>query len=701
MGAETVSITRAGADWQELPAQTVREWCLTRTGEPVLTLEKVKIKGRLCLADALINRLLRFIDCEFSDVIDLTGSQASAGIHLLDCKLPSLEADRLSVQGDLVLERIHSKGLISLCGARLTGHLRCTGSEFRNAAGKAFNGRGIIVGGSALFDGGFSSSGEFILASAQVGGSVDMTGASLENKTGAALTASGIRVGAEMLLSASSAKVFRATGTVQLWEARVAGRLQCSGGRFCATSKRGMAIDAGLIDADEICLNAGFIAIGEVFLDKSTVNRRVDCERGKFCNPGGVAFAANGLVCKDVRLCRGFAAAGEVQLMGARISYELNCSNGKIFNQGHVALIASGLICDGKVYFNEQFVACGEVRLSNARIKTELNCTDGAFAKLKARGMTCEGNVYLNGNFQANMVELMNATVNHDLNCRGGKFEGFDAQRITIGANFDWRPRNCPKQVNVSFADVGLLQDNLDKSWPGTTKQADVHPKWPWRGRAPAHPNYATSLTGFIFRNLNEEENRNLARKDLIKYRIGWLSNASYAPDGYARLAHVYWQQGHDREARKIAIAGQRDRRRRGGLPWTSKLWNWFLDFTVKYGYGMHRPLIFLLLMGVIGGIAFQAAQHHGLIVPVSRVDNTEPSATTCTRDYPCFYPYTYAFEIFLPVINLRQLNFWLPTGISGWGMALLVWVWVAIVLGWMITVAIAAGIGHLFSQRD
>ena len=274
----------------------------------------------MLLADVVIDRLLRFTDCEFTDPIDLTGMRAAAGIHLVNCKIRSFLADSLSVQGDLVLERVCSDGLISLCGARLAGHLRCTGSQFLPSAGKAFNGLGIVVHGSALFDGGFRSAGEVVLALAKIDGSVDMTGASLASKEGAALVADGIGVGAGLFLSAGSDVPFSAEGTVRLAEAHISGKLKCTGGHFRAPTAQGMAIDAQLIEADEVCLDEGFRATGEVCLDGITVKGRMICERGEFRNPGGRALRANGLDCRDVRMGREFLANGEVQLMGARIS---------------------------------------------------------------------------------------------------------------------------------------------------------------------------------------------------------------------------------------------------------------------------------------------------------------------------------------------------------------------------------------------
>ena len=719
-----------GDDRQEISAQDLHELCLEdRRSTRELSFDKARITGPVQFAGVLIDRLLRFTDCEFADPIDLTGARVSAGIYLVGCKIHSLEADRITVQGDLVLEHVNSGGLVSLSGARITGHLCCTGSEFLPTAGKAFNGDGMAVGGSALFDGGFRSTGELNLASARIDGSVDMTGATLSNNDGIALMADGIRVGAGMLLCANSGVAFNAAGTILLAEARVSGKVKCSGGHFC-TPAQGTAIDAQRIEADEVRLDEGFEAAGLVCLDGGNVKGRVTCENGRFCNPGRIALSANGLNCIDMRLGHGFTATGKVQLMGARISHELNCTAGTFDNENGTALIADGLICDGAVYFNDNFQASGRVKLLNARIKTELNCTKGVFTRLRAGGMICDGNVYLNNGFAApDGVELIDATVGRDLNCHNGDFGKFRAQRLTVGAKFDWLPAKAPESVDLSFANVGLLQDDPDKSWPRPDEKdgsktelagftfLDLDEKLPnahkaedltkrritWLDMASYAPRMYQQLTRIYRRKGRDREAKKDAHKaeELTKRRITWLEGASYAPGIYQQLARIYRRKGWDREAKKIAIAGQRDRRKRGGMPRAARAWSRFLDVSVRYGYEIHRPLKVVVVAWIVGTVFFYFAQANGLMEAVSPPQGAPVDANTCTSAYPCFFPFAYAFEIFLPVINLRQVSFWLPAGNSPLGMALLMWVWIAIVSGWLITVAVAAGIGHLFSQQD
>lgn len=618
----------------DIPARLVESACLGGEGSGEYVLDGARVVGSLELSGRLIERSLRFTDCEFTRAIWLEGAQASAGIHLDNCDIRAFRADRLSVGGDLVLESVRCRGgLISLRGARVAGHLRCTGSHLSCPHGKVFTGRGMMIGASALFDGDFHAEGEFVLTDAQVGGSIDMKGATF-------------------------------------------------------TNKNGLAIDAQSVKAAEIRLDEGFTATGAVRLDGASVSGRLLCIRGQFRNEAGTALAANGLECRDVRLGEGFVAKGAVHLIGAIIGRELNCSRGRFDNKDGTAINADGLACEGKIYFDDKFEADGEVLLRNARVRTELNCSNGTFRNegriaLSAGGLDCQGDVYLNEDFKAcGEVELTDVTIGRRLNCERGSFTKFSAARLTVGTTFDWRPRQAPEQVDLSFADVGLLVD-APQSWPSGD---------------PCDP--PTKLTGLNFKDVGDEKDWPRCDKDRIKGREEWLKNASYAPGVYHQLARIYDQRGRE-GAREISIAGQRDRRERGGISWWARQWNRFLDCTVRYGYSLHRPLLVVLAAGILGIGLFYLALYFHVMEAVGGATGAAANASSCTPSYPCFFPPAYALEILLPVINLRQVSFWLPSASTGFGKFLFAWVWLAIAFGWVVSVALAAGIGHLFSRRD
>jgi hypothetical protein len=642
---------------REVSADTVRTMCLDPSEDGDITVRAVRVTGKLDLSGQRLTRMLRISDCEFTEPIDLTEARAAEAIQIIRCELNGLRADRLRAADDLIMEAVHSRGTVSLVGARIGGNLACTGSALLRPGGVAFDGREMAVEGSARFDGRFRARGRVVLTAARVTGVLDLRAATCENPS--------IAISPQERSGDLDSAVL-------------------SGG------SSGKALEAGLVEASEVLLDDGFRADGEVVFDGGTVAKRLTCNTSTFHNPGGVALNLDGLDCGGkVLLGRRFTARGQVRLIGAKVQGELNCTGGTFdgrCNEERSAIRADGLACQGSVYLNDGFKALGGVHLVAAVIGTQLNCTGGRFHRpddapdeeavesivLCADRMSCLGSVYLNAGFAATGgVSLAGATVGHDLNCAGGDLPSLHAPGLTVGSSFIWRPGRTPRgPVDVSFAQVGRLDDDLAG--------------WPPR---------ATSLAGFIFGSLAESR--------AAGERCRWLGNSGYAPDVYQQLVRFYRQSGHEDDARTMAIERQRARRRRGSVPLLSRWWSAFLDLTVGYGYKMQRVLLFVVLLWLASIYPFYLAQMHDVMQPVGSFRGSPPDAGQCTAAYPCFVPAVYSLEILFPVINLRQVAYWLPSGVTLWGKLLWGYVWFAILLGWALSIAVAGGIGHLFSQKD
>ena len=172
----------------------------------------------------------------------------------------------------------------------------------------------------------------------------------------------------------------------------------------------------------------------------------------------------------------------------------------------------------------------------------------------------------------------------------------------------------------------------------------------------------------------------------------------SFAPEPYEQLAKVYRQAGNDGEAREVAIARRVDERRYGNLDTYRKDGNWFFDKTIKFGYQTWRAALGLIVVFVAFLVMSLFAQHHHAIVPVNDLAvgvHPVPVATRCASGYPCFYPFGYAVDVVIPVINLHQADFW---GLDGWG-----WVvgsWAATVLGRAAVTLLVVGYTGLVRQQ-
>jgi hypothetical protein len=173
---------------------------------------------------------------------------------------------------------------------------------------------------------------------------------------------------------------FHATATVRLVGANIIGELCCTQGSF--RDPTGRALEAERIVAEDVYLDGGVTARGEVRFNDSQVGRQFNATQGEFQNDrsGGYALDCDGLRCGgDVFLNDGFRAEGTVSLTGAEIKSELNCSAGSFITPGGYALFADGMTTPGTVYLDQGFRAMGEVRFARATIGRQLVCTGGLF----------------------------------------------------------------------------------------------------------------------------------------------------------------------------------------------------------------------------------------------------------------------------------------------------------------------------------
>ncbi len=332
----------------------------------------------------------------------------------------ALNADGVNVKGSVFLrEGFSSEGEVRLLGAQIGGALDCPGGTFKNPpqkdvpeSGKALNADRVDVRGDIFLNKKFTAEGEVRLLGAQIGGDLDCSGGTFKNppqkdvpESGKALNADGVNVKGSVFLREG----FSSEGEVRLLGAQIGGDLDCPGGTF-----------------------------------KNPPQKDVR-ESGKALN----ADRAN--VKDDVFLNEGFTAEGEVRLVGAQIGGSLDCSGGTFENPPQKDLPASGdaLNADrvdvkGGVFLRDGFTAEGEVRLGSAQIGGDLDCRGGTFSGLDAYTATIKGNSFWSDikNPEGTTLDLRNGSAGSigDDNeksrpKRGNLFlDGFVYGRISAGA---------------------------------------------------------------------------------------------------------------------------------------------------------------------------------------------------------------------------------------------------------------------------
>ncbi len=228
------------------------------------------------------------------------------------------------------------------------------------------------------------------------------------------------------------------------------------------------------------------------------------------------------------------------------------------------------------------------------------------------------------------------------------------------------------------------------------------------------------------------------------KTRLAWLRkgdthNGTFFPQPYTQLAKVLTEMGHDREARKVLVAreqrlnvetrtsikvipnGDVDVAFRSlwwdGAIFLHWLWDRLLYRVVRYGYAPQHALVAMLACVLPAALFYAMAYTAGAMVPNSDVILTSPgwfwsmlfapdtptlvwdhSATA--RHYETFYSLAYAFDVFVPLVDMGQDSAWSASTVSWLGWTARIGTMVLEVVGWVVTALGAAAITGII-QRD
>jgi hypothetical protein len=613
-----------GGDWaadRQIRAQLLYELLTGRTGSRdtrprALKLAGARVAGALDLEATTLICPLMLFGCYFEETVNLNEARTFS-IRLPRCYMPGLTAAQLTTQGDLELnDGFTAHGGVDLYGAHISGRLNLIGATLTNPDGFALNADRLAVEQSMFCYEGFNARGEVRLGGAHVGGRLSFTAASLANDNGPALSANGLAVDRDMFCSEG----FTARGEVSLIGAHIGGDLHLSGARLA--NPTGPALYANRLTVGQsIFCRANFTAFGEVRLLGAHIGGRLSFATATLTNRGGLALQAERLtVDQDLFFTEGFSTDGEVDLRGAQVRGNLVCVGARLTRPDGYALRADGLTVGQDALFTEGFSADGEVDLSGAHVGGKISFEDARLTN------------------QEGWALYMQDT---------------DAHTITL------RLRVPPQgPVNFTRAHVRVLVDDMPDTWPESL----------W-------------LRGFVYDALYETPAVDVAT------RLRWLDRDprdiqphGYSPQPYQQLAAVYRNAGRDEDARRVAIASQRRRRKELGLP--GRLWGLLMDALVGYGYRTWRVGLWLLAFLVVGWVVFARAYP-------AHMTPTKPPG----EPLPHFQPLIYALDTLLPVVDLHQQDNWIPRGWAQW------WAWASILGGWVLTTAAVAALTGLIKK--
>jgi hypothetical protein len=471
------------------------------------------------------------------------------------------------------------------------------------------------------------------------------------------------------------------TTSISLTQARIQGSLTLTGAEFHHDSVGAAAVELSGTNITGT-LNLGF---SQVF------------------HPDGIALNADNAEVGGDMSCVKLRAMGEVRLLDARIGGALNLGNAELANHRGNALSFEGAEIGGSVFCRYGFVAEGRISMMGAHIgstlemqQADLKNRDGDGDVLRGDDVYIGGSMFCRQGFKAEgRISLAGAQIGGNLEFTEADLDNPDGATIAawsarIGANVLCRELKSRGEIDLFGTTISgrldLGRASLDCS---KGKAIDLSHVCATRIVLPQKtaPVGEVDLTNSKVEHLEdgwptvrcEARIRGLTYETLTpldqsaKTRLQWLRGT---PDGYhtqpyEQLASVLRRTGQVDAARAVVIAKERDRRPE--LKAVSRFFNSLLYLTVGYGYQAWRGLIGIVGTFIVGWIVFGLADKNHKIVPVHSTSHLQPA----------FHAWLYALDSTLPVINLRQEEYWSPTGFA------LYWHTLSVLAGWLLVTLI------------
>jgi sRNA-binding regulator protein Hfq len=722
--AEAENDPAQAADWGEdrvLQADRVSWICTDRAATSLVTHSGIlvvgaRIDGILDLEWARSPFPLAFRECAFTGPIMLMEAEINA-LNLSGTHVKSLYADGLQVARYVFLWKgFKTEGDVRFLGATIGSDLDCSGGAFSNPGGYALSADGLKVEGYVFLGRGFKADGEVRLLNATIGRNLDCTGGTFSNPGGAALCSDELRVEGSVYLREG----FKAQGSVRLFGVSIGGNLECDGSSFI--NPGGNALAAGDLRIEgSVNLREEFKAEGEVTLIDASIGGSLACDGSTFSNPHGDAISADRVTVEGgVFLRNGSRAEGQVRLPNASIGGNLECDGSTFSNPDGDALNADGVKVEGGVFLRNGFRAEGQVRLRNARIGGNLECDGSTFSNrdgnaLNADGVKVGSDVNLRNGFQAKgEVRLIDARIGGTFECDGSTFSNpggdalsSDGVRVEGGVylrnRFQAEGRVTLQDSRISgyliwsrVAEPNKASLDLRTARIGTL--CDEQKSWPLKGQL--------HLAGSEYTQIGLDAPRDAAsRLEWLRLQPAPATEEPFEAQPYEYLAKVMRATGHRREATRVLVGKEDDRRRMGIRSRSGKIWSWLFGFTVGYGYRPERAFLrFAPLFLIVGAVLFWIGADMFSPRGVGPYASDVTRSTELASQYPPFYPIVYSIDAFVPIINLHQESHWLPNPNAEaslsvpWlsGNALRYYLWVHICFGWLLSFLLVAGLSGL-----
>jgi hypothetical protein len=664
-----------------------------------------------------------------------------SGGHFVNPGDDALDADGIEVRGDMLLNGgFEAKGMVSLVGAKIGGNLECNQGVFKNATKVAINAERLHVDGdvfmckgswgtSANTDGpGFAATGEVKLGRAEIGGAFECWGGLFDNSDSElpAISAGGLTVTGDVLFHDG----FSARGTVELVGAKIGGNLECNRGAFDACN-RAAALDAERVNVSGdvfMCDESwgenkhldidGFTASGEVKLVRAVIGGDLNCIGGKFKHhieddtttgkkKPTCSLNARGLkITGSVLLSEGAESVGKVDLAGAHVGGNLEFNSGKFVNEGEVALDAERAKVAGDIFMcrgywqsrksveDGHFRIKGNVNLIGADVGGTVKFEGACFANFQTKSVSCD-------------ISLLGATIRRDLvwsKIVSPQQVILDLRMARVGRLL-FSPESRVESGNLRLD--GLVYKQLTMEQNSESPADDIRST-----SGPSDKSSATSRAG-----LGGPFRRLLAKvrtpKD-VDTKIKWLrlQGKEFCFQPYEQLVTFLRTHGRDADAKSVFVAKARDRASYSKMAFLERCWHSFLGIMIGYGYRPWRALMISVAVIALGTLTFAAGHREDIIQETKLVERVVRSDTGSPEkpepgvspDYPKFNSLVYSLDMFVPLVDLRQASYWLPSAPergskTTYVRLLRLYMWSHILAGWVLSSLLVVGLSGLVKR--
>jgi hypothetical protein len=579
---------------------------------------------------------------------------------------PSIFADGLTVEGSVLLDGgFSAAGEVRLNGAEIGRNLDCNGASLQNLHGYSLSAAGAHIAGTvylcetytwspATAVRRFTSAGAVRFDGARIDGHLDCTGGQFaaastlipgwrrdpRNESELySLTAVGAHVAGDVFLSETQPQQdttartsFQSRGVMCCENAQIDGDFVCTGGQFTASA---------------------FLAIG--WQPGTDTNEELEAIAAN-----GINVAGNILFESDTDSPHEFRVRGCASLINAHVGRDFSCNYGNFDFPGEEPLCCDGITVDGTTFLDNAR-ANGILRFVQANLKqgfyvqeTIFDGSQGCRRWLSGANLALDElsdpacGIYaplatVGATFYWEKIEFIEGANPLWLYLRGSKANAIEDDKESwdkLKHYFD--VTGCQYvEIPTLTGDTGWRLRQLDQAY------------------APLNPNVFCA----IWTNC-----RALLRAALrgTRYNDDRLRDATlrFKPQPYVQLADTYRRAGFEGAASTVLVRLERNRTRYSDLSIFRQLARWTLDIFLRYGHSPFRPLFYVLGVAVLSMAIFQKSFETCAFVYAKDMSppamcSPRPGAGAQVTQLPAFNPLMYAIDTLVPIVDFNQKKSW------------------------------------------